>query len=90
MKQHFFGGCKISDVNLFVKGKVRDFLRECVFEFLRDEIERILEAWADEVKRVFGVQRNGYYKRGLICEYGNLGQIKVPRFGRSVVCSGDR
>jgi len=34
MKQHFFGGCKISDVNLFVKGKVRDFLKKRVFQFL--------------------------------------------------------
>ena len=61
-----------------------------LFQFLRAEIEGFLEFWAAEVKRVFGVQRNGYYRRGLICEYGDLGQIKVPRFRRSVVCSGDR
>ena len=84
MKQHSYGSGKIIGVDLSVKGKVRDFLRECVFEFLRDEIEHILEVWADEVKRVFGVQRNGYYKRGLICEYGDLGLIKVPRFRHSV------
>ena len=33
MKRHFYGGRKVSCVDLFVKGKVRDFLRECVFEF---------------------------------------------------------
>ncbi|MCD6417342.1 hypothetical protein J7M00_00990 [bacterium] len=49
-----------------------------------DEIEHILEVWAGEVKRVFGVRRNGYYKRGLIYEYGDLGQTKVPRFRRFV------
>ncbi len=90
MKQHFSGGRKISYVNLFVKGKVRDFLREMLFQFLRAEMEGVLDVWSAEVKCVFGVQRNGYYRRGLICEYGDLGQIKVPRFRRSVVCSGDR
>ena len=33
MKQHSYGSSKIIGVDLFVKGKVRDFLRECVFEF---------------------------------------------------------
>jgi len=33
MKQHSYGSGKIIGVNLFVKGKVRDFLRECVFQF---------------------------------------------------------
>jgi len=29
---------------------------------LKDKIEKLLEVWAKETKRIFGVQRNRYYK----------------------------
>jgi len=80
MQQYFYGNYKIGDIDLFGKGKIEDFLRERILAFLREEIAGIHEKWAQAVRREFGCQRNGYYERGLICEFGDLGLIKVPRF----------
>ncbi len=75
---------KIVDAHSSGKKKIWNLLLDNVFRFLREEIAQIHEKWAEEVKQAFGCQRNGYYERGLICELGDLGLIRVPRFRRSV------
>jgi len=84
MKQLFSLKKNIWDADLSGKRKIRGFLLDKVLGFLREEIECIHEKWAEEVKQAFGCQRNGYYERGLICEFGDLGLVKVPRFRRAV------
>lgn len=75
---------KLRDLALCDKGKVKSYLHGKVLRHLREEVERILDYWAREVKERSGVQRNGYYRRGLISEFGDLGQIRTPRFRKKV------
>ena len=51
MKRHSYGNCKISGADLFVKGKVRDFLWGMSFQFL-DEIEVISASSQNNTKLV--------------------------------------
>ena len=75
---------KIGEYGEVSKGKVKKFLHKKVLAYVKEEIEGILAYWAHEVKSRRGVYRNGYYCRGLICEYGYLGDIRVPRFRERV------
>jgi transposase-like protein len=75
---------KIRKEELKSKGKIQTFLKEMMLKFMKREIEKVLEYWAKAVKTELGIHRNGYYNRGLISEYGDLGQIRMPRFRSAV------
>lgn len=74
---------KLRDLGLSDKGKVRDYLHGRLLSRLREEVEQVLRYWARDVKERSGCQRNGYYQRGLISEFGDLGKLTVPRFRKS-------
>ena len=74
---------KLRELDLCDKGKVRGYLQGKILKHLKQEVERVLRYWARDVKERLGCQRNGYYQRGLISEFGDLGKITVPRFRKS-------
>lgn len=66
------------DIFEYVSNKIKDFIR-CFFEVvLNIQFEILREGLKHKRHR----QRNGYYERNLITNFGLIEKIRVPRYKR--------
>jgi transposase-like protein len=75
---------KISHTDDLSKEKVREFVKASVLEDVRELLELSLSEWAEIMQEKYDCYRNGYYTRSLISEWGDIRELKVPRFRQAI------
>lgn len=75
---------KISQISDLSKENVRAFVKETVLDDVGELLELVLTQWAGEIQEKYSCYRNGYYTRSLISEWGDIRELRVPRFREAI------
>lgn len=67
---------QIKDTYKYFVNEIQQFIKELIERILEFEIEQQRTGYQQKMSR----QRNGYYRRSLVTEYGLIEDIKVPRY----------